>query len=308
MSSTFAQSPSIAPLIELRGITRQFGDQQVVRNLCLSVAAGETVALIGESGCGKSVTLRLMMALLEPTAGDVCWSGRPVADLNAGQRDRDRLRFGYLFQNSALFDSLDVFENVAFGLREISDLSETVVCNTVHERLEEVGLSAEICDRKPAELSGGMRKRVALARALALEPAIMLYDEPTTGLDPVMTGVINRLICQTRDQRPVTSVVVTHDLSTVQAVADRVVMLEPVSRLEADDRQVIFSGTFAEAVASPDPRVAAFVGNTATESRPATENSRSQGDPACQNHVGDGRSGFDSWQDRKWCTDNGQEA
>ena len=112
MSSTFAQSPSIAPLIELRGITRQFGDQQVVRNLCLSVAAGETVALIGESGCGKSVTLRLMMALLEPTAGDVCWSGRPVADLNAGQRDRDRLRFGYLFQNSALFDSLDVFENV----------------------------------------------------------------------------------------------------------------------------------------------------------------------------------------------------
>lgn len=248
------------------------------------------------------------MALLEPTGGDVCWNGRRVADLNVRQRDRDRLRFGYLFQNSALFDSLDVFENVAFGLREIADPSETVVRNTVHERLEEVGLSAEICDRKPAELSGGMRKRVALARALALEPAIMLYDEPTTGLDPVMTGVINRLICQTRDRRPVTSVVVTHDLSTVRAVADRVVMLEPVSRLEADDRQAIFSGTVAEALVSPDPRVAAFVGNAAAESRPATENSRSQGNHAYQNDTGDGRSGFDSWQDRKWCTDNGQEA
>ncbi len=261
MSPTFTPSQSAVPLIELRGVARRFGDRQVLRNLCLSVVAGETVALIGESGCGKSVTLRLMMALLEPTAGEVCWEGQRVAELDTRQRDRQRLRFGYLFQNSALFDSLDVFENVAFGLREIGDPAETVVRDTVHERLEEVGLSAEICGRKPAELSGGMRKRVALARALALEPAIMLYDEPTTGLDPIMADVINRLICQTRDRRPVTSIVVTHDLSTVRAVADRVVMIEPVSRLGSDDEQVIFSGTVAAAVASSDPRVTAFVGS-----------------------------------------------
>jgi len=251
--------PTATEPVSLRSVGCRFGDHEVLQNLSLSVRRGETLVVIGESGCGKSVTLKLMISLLDSTSGDVYWEGHRVAGMARAERDRHRLRFGYLFQNSALFDSFDVFENVAFGLREAGDRGEADIREVVVERLEEVGLEAEICSKKPAELSGGMRKRVALARALALEPAVMLYDEPTTGLDPVMTGVINRLICQVRRRRPVTSVVVTHDLSTVRAVADRVVMLEPISRLVADEPQAIFSGTVAEAFASDDPRVAAFM-------------------------------------------------
>ena len=252
-------SPTVVEPVSLRAVGQRFGSQEVLRNLTLSVRSGETLVVIGESGCGKSVTLKLMISLLDATSGEVLWEGRHVAGLSRAERARHRLRFGYLFQNSALFDSFDVFENVAYGLRESGDRSEDDIRAVVVERLEEVGLEAEICSKKPAELSGGMRKRVALARALALEPAVMLYDEPTTGLDPVMTGVINRLICQVRRRRSVTSVVVTHDLSTVRAVADRVVMLEPVSRLAPDEPQAIFSGTVAEAFASNDSRVAAFM-------------------------------------------------
>jgi len=252
-------SPTVVEPVSLRAVGQRFGSQEVLRNLTLSVRSGETLVVIGESGCGKSVTLKLMISLLDATSGEVLWEGRHVAGLSRAERDRHRLRFGYLFQNSALFDSFDVFENVAYGLRESGDRSEDDIRAVVVERLEEVGLEAEICSKKPAELSGGMRKRVALARALALEPAVMLYDEPTTGLDPVMTGVINRLICQVRRRRSVTSVVVTHDLSTVRAVADRVVMLEPVSRLAPGEPQAIFSGTVAEAFASNDSRVAAFM-------------------------------------------------
>ena len=252
-------SPTVVEPVSLRAVGQRFGSQEVLRNLTLSVRSGETLVVIGESGCGKSVTLKLMISLLDATSGEVCWEGHHVAGLSRAERDRHRLRFGYLFQNSALFDSFDVFENVAYGLRESGDRSEAEIRAVVVERLEEVGLEAEICSKKPAELSGGMRKRVALARALALEPAVMLYDEPTTGLDPVMTGVINRLICQVRRRRSVTSVVVTHDLSTVRAVADRVVMLEPVSRLAPDEPQAIFSGTVAAAFASNDSRVAAFM-------------------------------------------------
>jgi len=245
--------------VSLRGVGRRFGDQHVLRNLSIAVRDGETLVVIGESGCGKSVTLKLMMSLMAPTVGEVFWGGQSVGEMERRERDQRRLTFGYLFQNSALFDSFDVYENVAFGLREMGERDEATIRSVVIDRLEEVGLSGEICTNRPAELSGGMRKRVALARALALEPSVMLYDEPTTGLDPVMTGVINRLICEVRQRRPVTSVVVTHDLSTVRTVADRVVMLEPVSRLSGDEPQAIFSGTVAEALASDDRRVSAFM-------------------------------------------------
>ena len=265
---------AVADPVVLRGVGRRFGDQQVLRDLTMEVRRGETLVVIGESGCGKSVTLKLMMSLMRPTSGEVRWDGRSVSELATSERDRLRLRFGYVFQNSALFDSFDVYENVAFGLRESGnrarpgghgerdergELDEQGIRAVVLDRLEEVGLAAEVCRLKPAELSGGMRKRVALARALALEPSVMLYDEPTTGLDPVMTGVINRLIRGVPQRRPVTSVVVTHDLSTVRAVADRVVMLEPVSRLAEGEPQAIFSGSIAEALASSDPRVTAFL-------------------------------------------------
>jgi phospholipid/cholesterol/gamma-HCH transport system ATP-binding protein len=248
-----------APKLELRGVSRRFGSQTVLRNLSLSVREGETLVVIGESGCGKSLTLKLMMALLDPSSGSVLWDGDDVGRLSQHERSRRRLRFGYLFQGAALFDSLTVFENVAFGLRQNTDLTEARVREIVADRLQEVGLSEVICQQKPSQLSGGQKKRVALARALALMPEVMFYDEPTTGLDPIMTDVINELIVQTSRSRPVTSIVVTHEMSTVRKVADRIIMLYPVARLEHDESQVVFEGTPAEAFDSTDPRVSQFV-------------------------------------------------
>ncbi|HEX6987708.1 MAG TPA: ATP-binding cassette domain-containing protein [Planctomycetaceae bacterium] len=247
------------PKLELRGVSRRFGSQVVLRDLSLAVRPGETLVVIGESGCGKSLTLKLLMALLEPSSGTVLWDGEDVAAIPERERSRRRLRYGYLFQGAALFDSLSVFENVAFGLRQNTDLSEDRIREIVADRLHEVGLSDAICPRKPSQLSGGQKKRVALARALALMPEVMFYDEPTTGLDPIMTDVINELIVQTSRSRPVTSVVVTHEMSTVRKVADRVVMLYPASRLDPDAPQVVFEGTAEEAFDCPDPRVSQFV-------------------------------------------------
>jgi phospholipid/cholesterol/gamma-HCH transport system ATP-binding protein len=172
---------------------------------------------------------------------------------------------GFLFQGAALFDSLSVFDNVAFGLRAQGRAPEALVREKVRQRLQEVGLAAGIEHKKPAELSGGMKKRVGLARALALDPEVMLYDEPTTGLDPIMSDVINELIQQTRRRHPVTSVVVTHDLRTVQKVADRIVMLYPLARLGPGQPQVIFDGTPDELRGCPDPRVRQFVEGEARE-------------------------------------------
>lgn len=247
------------PCLELRSVTRRFGSQAVLRDVSFSVRAGETLVLIGESGCGKSVTTKLLAGLLSPSEGEVWWNGRPAAEYGARERRAHRLQFGYLFQGAALFDSLDVFENVAFGLRENRRLPEQEVRDIVHARLKDVGLPASAAQKRPSELSGGMKKRVGLARALALSPAIMFYDEPTTGLDPVMSDIINELILRTRDRQHVTSVVVTHDMHTVRRVADRVVMLYPLGRLQPDEPQIVFEGTPAEAFTSTDDRVADFI-------------------------------------------------
>jgi phospholipid/cholesterol/gamma-HCH transport system ATP-binding protein len=187
-----------------------------------------------------------------------------LADLPERDLTRQRLRFGFLFQGAALFDSLTVYDNVAFGLRA-QGRPEAEIQEVVRQRLLEVGLPAGVTAKKPAELSGGMKKRVGLARALALDPEVMLYDEPTTGLDPIMTDVINELILQTRRQRPVTSVVVTHEMKTVQKVADRVVMLYPLSRLAPGEGQVLFDGPPEELPRSADPRVRQFVEGHAGE-------------------------------------------
>jgi len=195
----------------------------------------------------------------------VCWNGRPVRERTEQELVRERLRFGYVFQGAALFDSMTVYENVAFGLRHNTRLPEDQIRGIVHEQVKEVGLKESVCQNKPADLSGGMKKRVALARALALEPEVILYDEPTTGLDPIMTDVINELILRTRSRRPVTSVVVTHEMRTVEKVADRVLMLYPLARLGAHESQIIFEGTASEAFVTADPRVAQFMAGHAGE-------------------------------------------
>jgi phospholipid/cholesterol/gamma-HCH transport system ATP-binding protein len=237
----------------------QFGRQAVLRGIDLDVARGSTLVVIGESGCGKTVLLKLIVGLIRPTTGRVTFEGRPLEDL----RERDlialRLRVGFLFQGAALFDSLNVLDNVAFGLRALGKLGEDDVRERVRQRLQEVGLPAGVEAKMPAELSGGMKKRVGLARALALDPEVMLYDEPTTGLDPIMSDVINELILQTRKRRPVTSVVVTHDMKTARKVADRIVMLQPLARATAGAPQVIFDGTPDEVMNSADPRVKQFI-------------------------------------------------
>ena len=253
------------PLLELRNASKQFGEQKVLRNVNLQVARGETLVVIGESGCGKSVTMKLLIGLLNPTSGEALFEGRPLSDRSERELSHERQRFGYLFQGAALFDSLDVYENISFPLRQNTALPEAKIQKIVEERVLEVGLPTSVCRKKHAQLSGGMKKRVGLARALALVPEIMMYDEPTTGLDPIMSDVINNLILQTRARRPVTSIVVTHDMTTVRKVADRVVMFYPLPRLDDDEPQIIFEGTAEEAFASSDPRVYQFVHGEAGE-------------------------------------------
>jgi phospholipid/cholesterol/gamma-HCH transport system ATP-binding protein len=256
---------STGPMVELRDVDVVFGRNQVLRNIELSVPHGQTLAIIGESGCGKTVILKTIIGLIRPTRGQVFFDCQDLARLTDEQLTHERTRFGFVFQQAALFDSMTVGQNVAFPLREHTKSSDAEMQEAVLSRLAEVGLPESIISKKPAELSGGMRKRVGLARALALNPELMLYDEPTTGLDPIMSDVINELILRTRSQHSVTSVVVTHDMHTAKKVADRVIMLYPVSRLEPDESQIIFDGTPAALDKSNDHRVSQFVNGEAGE-------------------------------------------
>ncbi|MFO0892284.1 MAG: ABC transporter ATP-binding protein [Isosphaeraceae bacterium] len=254
-----------ATLIELRDLSMRFRTQSVLRHIKVEIHRGETVCVIGESGCGKTVLLKLIIGLLHPTEGSVHFDGRDIGGMGGRDLIKLRLRFGFLFQMAALFDSLTVYDNVAFGLREHHLCSEEKIRTIVADRLQEVGLPAGLERKKPAELSGGQRKRVGLARALALDPEVMLYDEPTTGLDPIMSDVINELILQTQGSKKTTGVVVTHDMKTVTKVADRVIMLYPLARLEPDEPQVIYDGPPEHLEEHHDPRVRQFVRGEAGE-------------------------------------------
>jgi phospholipid/cholesterol/gamma-HCH transport system ATP-binding protein len=252
-------------LIEMRGVEMRFRAHRVLREINLTVDRGETVCVIGESGCGKTVMLKLIIGLLHPTVGSVWFDGHGVSKLGGKDLVKMRLRFGFLFQMAALFDSLTVYDNVAFGLREHKICGEDEIRKIVAERLQEVGLPDGLERKKPAELSGGQRKRVGLARALALDPEVMLYDEPTTGLDPIMSDVINELILQTQSSKKTTGVVVTHDMKTVSKVADRVVMLYPLARLAPNESQIIYDGPPDGLESFSDPRVRQFVRGEAGE-------------------------------------------
>jgi len=252
-------TPVGAPLIKIENVSMRFGTQQILRNLSIDIPRGQTLLIIGESGCGKTVMLKLIIGLLRASIGRITFDGKILVELGDEELTRQRLRFGFLFQGAALFDSMSVLDNVAFGMRELKKYGEHEIRENVRQRLLEVGLPANVEPKMPAELSGGMKKRVGLARALAIDPEVMLYDEPTTGLDPIMSDVINELILQVRQKRPVTSIVVTHDMTTVKKVADRVVMLYPHAQLGSNEPQVVFDGTPEELARSEDPRVRQFV-------------------------------------------------
>ncbi len=259
------QPRSTAPMLEVQNLTVRFGRQMVLRDVSLTVHRGETVAVIGESGCGKTVLLKCLIGLIKPTSGRVIFDGRDLATLNDKELARERIRFGFVFQNAALFDSLTIGQNIAFPLREHTNYSDAKIQELVLAALADVGLPDNVVSRKPAELSGGMRKRVGLARALVLNPELMLYDEPTTGLDPIMSDVINELILATRHRLGITSVLVTHDMHSARKVADRVIMLYPLARLGPDEPQVIFDGPPSQLERVQDRRVTQFVRGEAGE-------------------------------------------
>ena len=265
VSITSTTSDPHRPLIQLEQVGVDFGRQHVLRKIDMKVARGQTLAIIGESGCGKTVLLKTIIGLLRPTRGAVYFDNQDLAALGEKEMTRQRIRFGFLFQQAALFDSMTITQNVSFPLREHTRKRPDEMRRIVSARLAEVGLPENILAKKPAELSGGMRKRVGLARALALEPEIMLYDEPTTGLDPIMSDVINELILSTRRQHPVTSIVVTHDMRTARKVADRVLMLYPLARLEAGESQILYDGPPEKIEEAPDRRVTQFVRGEAGE-------------------------------------------
>lgn len=237
-------------MIEVQGLWKRFGRQDVLRGVDLTIADGEALTILGRSGCGKSVLLRHLIGLTKPDQGRVLVDGTDIGTLTRDQLSEVRMKFGMLFQMAALFDSMTVGENVGLGLREHTKMKPEAIAARVTERLEMVGLPG-IEGLKPASLSGGMRKRVGLARAIAMEPRYVLYDEPTTGLDPVTADAINVLIRDLQVRLGITSIVVTHDMKSAEFVSDRLCMLH--------EGQIIFDGTFEEIRMSPDPIVQQFI-------------------------------------------------
>ncbi len=211
-------------IIKINNIFKNFAEKEILRDVSLEVYSGEILTIIGPSGCGKSTLLRLIMGLVKPDSGEIYIEGRNIVNANKEDRTALRKKFGFVFQGAALFDSMSVYDNVAFGLVEGKYKNEAYVKKIVMEKLEWVGL-ANSAELYPASLSGGMKKRVSIARALAIEPEIILYDEPTTGLDPLVSKNIEELIVRLKNELKITSIVVTHQMSTIFRVSDRIVYL-----------------------------------------------------------------------------------
>ena len=211
-------------MIRLKNVSKRFGEKVALKDISLTIEKGETIAIIGGSGSGKSTLLRLMIGLDRPSGGEIHIGGDNITAMSENVLDRVRLRMGMVFQYSALFDSMSVGENVAFGLREHTDKGDDEIRHIVAEKLELVGLPG-VEEMMPQELSGGMKKRVGLARAIATDPEIIFYDEPSSGLDPIMTAKIDELIIDMQRKLDVTSVVVTHDMVSASRIADRIAMI-----------------------------------------------------------------------------------
>lgn len=244
------------PLIDLRNIFKRFGRQEVLKGVSLAIEAGQSLVIIGASGSGKSVMLKHIVGLLRPDGGEVWFDGRRIDELTEAPLMPIRQRFGFLFQMGALFDSMNVADNIAFPLVEHTKKSSAEIRDVVAEKLRMVGLTG-IENKMPAELSGGQRKRVALARAIALNPEVILYDEPTTGLDPIRSDVINQLILKLQRELKVTSITVTHDMASAFKIGNRIVMLH--------EGRLIFDGTPDEMQHSDDARVKQFIAGEAGE-------------------------------------------
>jgi len=249
-------APQPGAKIAVRGLRKSFGPKLVLDGIDLDVGERESVVVIGGSGSGKSVMLKCILGLIRPDAGSIKIDGKEVTDLSPTEREHMMRKFGMLFQGGALFDSLPVWENVAFGLIMGHGMARAEAKNVALKKLAAVGLGPDVGELSPAELSGGMQKRVALARAIAAEPEIIFFDEPTTGLDPIMADVINDLIVKCVRELGATAVSITHDMASTRKIADRVAMIY--------DGRIIWAGPKAEIDNSGNPYVDQFIHGRAT--------------------------------------------
>lgn len=243
------------PKIELRGVKKSFGRKLVLDGVNLSIQPGDSIVIIGGSGTGKSVTIKCVLGILRPDAGSIKVEGQEVTGLYGRNRDAYLRKFGMLFQGAALFDSLPVWENVAFGLIQGHGISRRRAREIAMEKLAKVGLGADVANLSPAELSGGMQKRVGLARAIAADPEIIFFDEPTTGLDPIMADIINNLIATTVRDLGVTALSITHDIASARKISNRVAMLYK--------GKIIWDGATAEMDHSGNPYLDQFIHGSA---------------------------------------------